>query len=151
MMTMLKKIKRVVEKTPNKIAYKVNDKSITYKELWNRANEYADLLKRQGTSPVIIYGHKEINVIIAILSCIIADRPYVPIGPCTPLYRVKQIISLTKSTLILTENSGFLDEIECLSLNELKKYENSSLNEIKNGIAYIIFTSGREFLSLKII
>ena len=51
---MLKKIKRVVEKTPNKIAYKVNDKSITYKELWNRANEYADLLKRQGTSPVIL-------------------------------------------------------------------------------------------------
>ena len=31
---MIKKIERIVKLNPNKIAYKVNDKCITYKELW---------------------------------------------------------------------------------------------------------------------
>lgn len=139
---MINKIKRIVEKNPNKIAYKVNNECITYKELWNCAYSYAQLLKRQGTSPVMIYGHKNISVVISILSCIIANRTYVPIGSCTPLYRVKQIIKITKSSLILTENNIKLDNTDCLNLEELKQYENSDIKDQKNEIVYMIFTSG---------
>ena len=84
MIKMINKIKRIVEQNPNKIAYKVNDECITYKDLWSCAYNYAKLLKRQGISPVIIYGHKNISVVISILACIIADRTYVPVGSCTP-------------------------------------------------------------------
>lgn len=139
---MINKIKRIVEQNPNKIAYKVNDECITYKELWSCAYNYAQLLKRQGTSPVIIYGHKNTSVVISILACIIADRTYVPIGSCTPLYRVKQIIDITKSSLVLTENKVSLESVDCFSLDGLKQYENCDIKENKNDIVYMIFTSG---------
>lgn len=139
---MINKIKRVVEKNPNRIAYRVNNDSITYGELWNKANFNADLLKRQGTSPVIIYGHKEINVVISILSCIIANRTYVPIGLCTPLYRIKKIIELTNSNLLLTERNISIENTECISINELTKYKSKTINAFDNNIVYIIFTSG---------
>ncbi len=139
---MINLIKKVVEKNPNKIAYIVNDESITYKELWNKASEYGELLKRQGNSPVVIYGNKNINVVISILACIIANRPYVPVGSCTPLYRLKQIIDLTKSSLVLTENQLSLDDIECITLDKLNKYKKENIKEKENEIVYIIFTSG---------
>lgn len=139
---MINKIKQIVEKNPNKIAYKVNDECITYKELWKNANYYAQLLKKQGTSPVIIYGHKNINVVISIVACIIADRTYVPVGFFTPLYRIKTIAESTNSLLILTDNDIKLENIVCSSLDGLKKYEKCEIKENKNDIVYIIFTSG---------
>lgn len=139
---MINKIKRIVEQNPNKIAYKVNNECITYNELWSCAYDYAQLLKRQGTSPVIIYGHKNISVVISILACVIADRTYVPVGSCTPLYRVKQIIEITNSSLVLTDNNVSLKGIDCFSLDGLKQYENYDIKENKNDIVYMIFTSG---------
>ena len=139
---MLRKIRKVVEKNPNKIAYKVNDECITYKELWSCAYSYAQLLKRQGTSPVVIYGHKNISVIISILACILANRTYVPVGSCTPLYRVKKIIEITNSSLVLTDNNIKLENIDCFNLEGLKKYKNCDIKKNKNDIVYMIFTSG---------
>lgn len=139
---MIDKIKKVVNQNPQKIAYMVNDESITYKELYSSAYNYAQLLKRQGTSPVIIYGHKNISVVISILACIIANRTYVPIGTCTPIYRVKQIINITKSQLILTEEKITLENVDCRNLNELEQYANYDIKENINDIVYIIFTSG---------
>ncbi len=139
---MINKIKKIVKEHPDKIAYKVKENSITYNELWNQANGYAQLLKKQGTSPVIIYGNKNVDIVVSILACIIADRPYVPVGLCTPLYRVQQIIDITNSSLILSENKLSLNNADCIDLEGLKKYENVPIKENKNDIVYIIFTSG---------
>ena len=139
---MINRIEWIVEKNPNKIAYKVNNECITYKDLWERSCHYAQLLKRQGTSPVIIHGHKNISVVISILSCVIADRPYVPIDSSTPLYRVKQIIEMTSSSLVLTENNIKIDGIDISDLDGLNKYEYLDIKEQNNEIVYIIFTSG---------
>lgn len=139
---MINRIKKVVELNPNKIAYKVNNESITYNELWNQAYKYALYLKKQGTSPVIIYGHKSINIVISILACIIADRTYVPVDSSTPLKRLNQIIELTNSLLILTDEDVSFEKIDCLCLCELKQYENCDIKQNKNDIVYIIFTSG---------
>ena len=140
MIKMINKIKKVVEKNPNKKAYIVNNDYITYKELWDKANECADYLTKQGSSPVIIYGHKELNVIISILSCIIAKRTYIPVGLCTPIYRIKKIIELTGSDLLLTDRDINID-ISC-KLDDLRKYSPNKKKIINNNIVYIIFTSG---------
>ena len=139
---MKNKIEKIVKENPNKIAYKVNDKFITYKELWDSSCYYAELLKKQGTSPVIIYGHKDIDVIISILSCILADRTYVPVELSTPINRLKQIIKISNSSLIISNNKLIIDNIDCISLDELNKFKDNEINENKNDIVYIIFTSG---------
>ncbi len=139
---MLNRIKRVVELNPNKIAYKVKNNYITYKELWDSSNHYAELLKKQGSSPVIIYGHKSINVVISILACLLANRPYVPVGLCTPSYRLKKIITITKSSLVLTDSGISFANIDVCNLEGLEKYRECSKKIIHNDIAYMIFTSG---------
>lgn len=139
---MINRIKNVVENNSTKIAYRVNKECINYEELWSCACYYAQLLKKQGTSPVIIYGHKNISVIISILSCIIANRTYVPIGLCTPLHRMKKIIKITNSSLILTDSDIKIDNVDCFNLDGLKKYENCEEKVQDNDIVYIIFTSG---------
>ena len=139
---MKKKIEKIVKQNPNKIAYKVKNNSITYKELWDTSSFYADLLKREGTSPVIIYGHKDINVLISIIACIIAGRTYVPVELSTPINRLKQIVKLADSSLILTDKNISIDNINCLKLDDLKQYEKYDIKENNNDIIYIIFTSG---------
>lgn len=138
----IKKIQKVVKENPNKIAYKVNNETITYQELWSSVEKYAQSLKRQGTSPVVIYGHKEINVVKSILSCLLANRTYVPVGSCTPISRLEKIVEMTKSTLVLTDEKISIDNVCCTRIDDLDKFANLKENEIDNNIAYIIFTSG---------
>lgn len=139
---MLSAIRDVVENTPAKIAYQVKDERITFGELWELANIYADLLIRQGTSPVIIYGHKEIYVIVTILACIIAKRTYVPIDIGMPLPRVERCAAESKAGLIITERNINIDNVLSCDLNYLKNFKDNPKNLINNDTAYIIFTSG---------
>lgn len=139
---MIEKIKEIVKRNPNNIAYKINNERITYKELWNKATYYSEYLINQGVDPVIIYGHKSISILISILSCIISNRTYIPIETSMPLYRLKKIIKSTNASLILTENKINLDNISIHNLNELEKYKIHKDKNNNNNIVYIIFTSG---------
>ena len=108
----LDKIAENAEKYPLRTAYRVNGRSITYRELWEKAKEKAQTLRKGGKAPFIIYDTKEIETFIDIVACLLAGRPYVPIRYTTPPERVKEIIKTIQTC------------------------------EIKDGTAYIIFTSG---------
>lgn len=141
---MLNKFEKIVENNAEKIAYKINNEKITYQNLWQSANKLAKSLKAQGESPVILYGHKSINMVISIIACLMAKRAYVPIDLHTPMDRIYKIIKLTNSKLVIKNEDIKLNEIECLTVDEInEKYFNCDENNIaKNEIAYIIFTSG---------
>lgn len=138
----LEKIKKIVNESPNKVVYQVDNCAITYVDLWNRASIYADKLKRQGNRPVIIYGNKSINTFLSIISCLIAQRAYVPISLKTPVNRIEDIIKLSKASLILTDTNNKLNNIEICNLDGLNKYQDNDIFNNNNDIAYIIFTSG---------
>lgn len=149
MFKLLENLKNNVYKNPNRIAYKINNEKITYKRLWNEANNLAESLISQGNSPVIIYGHKSIEMIVSILACLISNRAYVPVDVYNPISRIKEIIQSTKATLIIkNENIKTLIEdenIEVLTISEInKKYfsNQAKFDTSKNETAYIIFTSG---------
>lgn len=138
---MLEKI--INQKSKSNIAYKYNNESISYDELISLSKYYGDLLKREGNSPVIIYGHKSINTFISIFSCIESNRTYIPIDTFTPANRLQEIINLSGSTLLLTDELISVANINCMKLIELNKYKNNQINKNNNNsIAYIIFTSG---------
>lgn len=139
---MIEKLKQIAKKSPNKIAYKVNNYTLSYKELFDSAIKYGNFLKKQGDSPVIIYGHKEKEIIISIFACIFANRAYVPIDITTPIYRLKKIIDITKSNLVLTNKKINYKDINFLKLSDLDKFNNLKEKKINNNIFYIIFTSG---------
>lgn len=141
---MLKKIFNIIEENKERIAYKINNDEITYGDLLINATGLAKALKSQGTSPVILYGHKSLNMVISILACLIANRAYVPIDLHVPIERLKNIIKMTKSTLIIKNEKIDIEGIESLSIEDLciKYKEFEEYDTSKNDIAYIIFTSG---------
>ena len=61
-MFVLEKI-REYAKDEGRIAVIYNDKTMTYAELEHRSNAFADYLLKNGKdkSPVVIYGHKELE------------------------------------------------------------------------------------------
>lgn len=139
---MIDKIRRHALSHPNSIAYKIGHHSITYSELFDKASIYADLLKKQGSSPVIIYGKKSLDTVISILACIIAGRTYIPLDMSSPISRIEIIASLASSTLVLTNEAVEITGCCCIPPEKLSVFE--KLDEIctESNIVYIIFTSG---------
>lgn len=144
MFNKLNELEKIVHQYKNTIAYKNQDESITYCDLWNKANNLATSLMCEGTSPVIIYGNKSINMIISIIACLIANRTYIPIDLHFPFDRIKKIIKFSHSSLLICNDKIDISYIKCMSVNEINdnysKYE--KFDTTSNNIAYIIFTSG---------
>ena len=146
---MINNILSILKSGNNSLLYQIGDEKVTYLEGYHRVVKIADNLKKQGNSPVILYGHKSINQFLSILACVVCKRSYIPIDLCTPIKRIKQIIALSKATLLIKNEDVMIDGIECLTLDELDKKYTSVNNcyEINNDIAYIIFTSGSTGIS----
>ena len=120
---MIEKIEQICKKYKDRVAYIVNDEYITYDELWKQARALANSLRNQGSSPVIIYGHKSINMIVSIVACLLSKRAYIPIDLHIPLERIEEIIKLTNSNLIIKNENIEIQSVEALRTNEIiEKY-----------------------------
>lgn len=62
---MFEKFEKVCRDVSNKIAFIGSDGAITYSELLDKVCFYSELLKKQGTGPVVISGHKETDFVVA--------------------------------------------------------------------------------------
>ncbi len=82
-------------------ACRIGGNALTYAELWQRAVETGDLLRRQGTSPVILRGDHCIDEIVTVTACLLARRAYVSVGSCVPEERFREIVRMTGSTLVV--------------------------------------------------
>ena len=137
----------IINKNDNVLAIAQGSKNITYKDLHKIIKEYASYLKREGTSPVVIYRKSNCNFLIAMLSVLESKRTYIPVGICTPINRLKEIVKMTKASLVITDEDIILDSVRVMNLFDLKKFKKNKINIIKNDIVYIIFTSGSTGIS----
>ena len=141
-MTALNKIIRAADAFPDRIAYQAGNDRISYRSLVDRAEHYADLLRRQGNTPVVLYGPKTVDTLTAIVACLISRRPYVPVGGFTPLSRLRRIIALTGASLVLTDLSPEAEGADVCPLSGLERFAGLREQESSDQTAYIIFTSG---------
>lgn len=120
-----------------KIAYVNENDKITYKDLIKEAKKYSDILKKKKVSKVILFGHKNIDMIISILSCMMAKKCYIPIDVFTPKERINSIINELDDAVIINNSEQELN-------NSIKLCNIDNLNDgtSDNDICYIIFTSG---------
>jgi len=140
--------------TPNKLAVAGSDRDIT----WNELKLEVEKLSGQFNSlnipkghPVIIYGHKEANYMVAILACIHASIPYIPTDIIYPEERIQKIKTTTGSQVLLnvSDNMLTLDFPICFNaqLSCVKKETPDFTDRVygepeKDPLQYIIFTSG---------
>ena len=142
----------IAEKHPNNIAVKCGKNQITYKELNEKSNRLANLLRKKGIKTETIVAlllHRNINMIVAILAVQKAGGAYLPIDPDYPDERKKYIIEDSKVDFIISEkeiieNSCYTQNILDVEDEEINLYDAKNLecSTSPDNLIYIIYTSG---------
>lgn len=152
-----------------KAAVWAQDRTLTYRELIERSNQLAHLLRERGLERgdrVGIYFPKAVESLIAIFGVLKAGGVYVPLDPHAPTKRIdyivrncglKALISTkarvdTLEATLLQQNafSVIIDETQAhgparISWSELTLHPSDHAprcESIENDLAYILYTSG---------
>ncbi|NTW29262.1 MAG: D-alanine--poly(phosphoribitol) ligase subunit DltA [Coriobacteriia bacterium] len=93
---------RVAEQ-PDRIAVVGEDRSMTYRELWNASDALAVHLQKEfraDRTPVVVYGHKSAYMPVCFLGALKSGRAYVPMDYSIPSDRVSEIVRQTKAKTV---------------------------------------------------
>jgi amino acid adenylation domain-containing protein len=142
-------------RTPNAIAIALAEKSLTYGELNQQANQLAHYLRSQGVKPEVMVGicvERSLEMVIAVLGVLKAGGAYVPIDPNYPAERVNFILEDTQTPFLLTQASllpnlpNLTAQLVCLDSqwDEIAQYspENPDCETNLDNLMYVIYTSG---------
>ena len=143
-----------VEKTPNNIAVVCNNKSLTYKELNEKANLLANHLIKNNINNSDIVGimvNRSLEMIIGLLGILKAGAAYLPLDPDYPNERISYILKDSNCKTILVNNNtsdslsnNYYKINISLNSNIYKHKEKKNLNKKVNAndLIYLIYTSG---------
>ncbi len=141
-----------VRKTPDQIAVSYKGRVLSYKELNDRSNQLARVLRQKGVKRNEVVGlvlHRSIEMIIAIWASLKSAATYLPIDPTDPKDRINYRLKDSRVKVVLTYQDLF-DLLEncdiVLNIDDERFYQGDSSNlELVNqstDLAYIIYTSG---------
>ncbi|WP_291572007.1 condensation domain-containing protein, partial [Clostridium sp. UBA4548] len=141
-----------VDKTPDNIAVVFEDKKLTYKELNERANSLARVLRNKGVKADSIVGimvERSLEMIVGIIGILKSGGAYLPIDPNYPKERIEYMLKDSGSKVLLSK-SGLVETIkfsgEVIDLCDENLLNENSVNLEKindsSNLAYIIYTSG---------
>ena len=96
-------------KCPERVAHRHADTVLTYASLESGSNSAAlwlhELSLAQGIdrqTPVVVYGHKENEMLVLFIACIKAGYPYIPVDSSVPTERLRQIIEASGAWVVLS-------------------------------------------------
>jgi amino acid adenylation domain-containing protein len=141
-----------VTQYPEKTAVVFKEKSLTYRQLNEKANQLARTLRESGVernSSVGILVDKSIEMVIGILGILKAGGAYLAIDPVFPEHRINFMVKDGGCTILLTQShlmNLMIDGVTKLDLNSESSYHanKSNVERVNNSddLAYIIYTSG---------
>lgn len=106
--TIHKMFEEQAEKTPDNIAVIFGDREITYRELNQRSNQLAGLLRDAGVKPgtfTAVLMERSMEMIPAVMGIIKAGGAYVPFEPSFPKMRIQKILADLNIHSIVTQHS----------------------------------------------
>jgi polyketide synthase PksJ len=148
-----------VERTPDRIAVvgtvvrKRFIVSVTYRELNQKSNQLAHLLRDKGVRPGLIVGimvERSVEMIIGLIGILKTGGAYLPIDPMFPEERIKYMLAHSSAGILvseLSEASKLSGEIEGVKLSELNNKLPTHHTHLTHPthsthLCYIIYTSG---------
>ena len=150
--TVIQLFEEQVEKTPNNIAVVFEDKSLTYKELNEKANSLGHYLRQNNVSRNDIVGimvNRSLEMIVSILAVLKSGACYIPIDPEYPQDRIEYMLENSNAKKLLTfeklqNKVDFENKLFVELTNELYDSNKENLDNINepDDLAYIIYTSG---------
>ncbi len=144
-------IAKQVEKTPDRVAVVFQDQELTYKELDEKANQLAHLLKENYVKEGTVVGvsmPSSLELLVSQLSILKLGGIIVCIDLKNPKARRDFIIKDCKLEILLTSFINNEEDVKCKKLNvELKNVSHYSKDNIDyqakaTNLAYIVYTSG---------
>jgi natural product biosynthesis luciferase-like monooxygenase protein/amino acid adenylation domain-containing protein len=151
-------IEQQVQTQPDALAVRVYEddtRSLSFKQLNERANQLARHLLAQGTGPdqrVGVCLGRTPDLLIALLACLKSGAAYVPMDPDYPTPRLQYLIGDAKlSALVTTQAIVDQTALTCDTLvlldqqrGEIERHarENLDNTHLPEQLAYVIYTSG---------
>ncbi|MCW3052829.1 MAG: Non-ribosomal peptide synthetase component, partial [Chthonomonadales bacterium] len=143
------------QRTPNAIALRFANHSLTYAQLDARANQLAHRLQEAGAGPEMLVGlcaERSVEMVIGLLGILKAGAAYVPLDPAYPQERLQHMVADAAMSVILTRQAlqeilpPFAGEVICLDAEaaSLESYPTDTpASEVRpDNLAYVIYTSG---------
>ncbi len=139
-------------RTPDNIAVYADGRTLTYRQINEKANRLARTLREHGLKPYGMAGlmvYRSAEMIIGILGILKAGGAYLPIDPAYPSERIGYVLENSGAQLLLTQNKtkGLFETGICtLNLDDSSSYcaDGSNLDNVNSprDLAYVIYTSG---------
>ncbi|WP_148886211.1 non-ribosomal peptide synthetase, partial [Xenorhabdus doucetiae] len=148
------------ERTPDKVALVFEGETLTYRQLNQRANQLAAVIRQyslQANTPIALYLDRSLEMVISMLAVLKAGGAYVPISPEYPPERVQFMLADTAAPCVVTQQRHLTTLTECAqalaeppillvadnpAITANQPVENPvSINKPAD-LAYIIYTSG---------
>lgn len=140
---------------PEKIALTCHHQEMSYRELNERANQFAGYLQKCGIGMnqlVGVYLERSADMLVALLGIFKAGGAYVPLDPAYPKPRLEMMLSDAQVSVIVTESSLLEDmpshTAQLITIDNdwpeiaQEGNENQAFPTSPNQLAYVIFTSG---------
>ncbi len=143
-----------VARTPQAVAVRFEEQSLSYAELNARANRLAHHLRALGAgagSLVGVWMERGLDMVVAILGILKAGAAYVPLDPAFPKDRIDYMMEDAELAIVVTQSSladGLPDGVHGVRLDasEAELVSQSPLNLPASAgasdLAYVIYTSG---------
>ncbi|MEO6238546.1 MAG: amino acid adenylation domain-containing protein [Vicinamibacterales bacterium] len=148
-------IQEQAARTPDAIAVVAAPRELTYRELNERANQLAHLLRRRGVMPNVRVGlciGRSVDLIVGLLGIVKAGGAYVPLNPEHPPARLALQLQESQARLLVTHDQavggieGFDGDIIDLTrdraLLEAEPQGNLTAAATPDSLVYVIYTSG---------
>jgi len=143
-------------RTPGAVAVVVEDESLTYAELDERANRLAHHLVRLGVGSEARVGvclERGMEMIISLLAVLKAGGAYVPLDPAYPAERLAFTLADSGVVVLLTQESlrstlPLADGVTVVSVDgaaseiAAESAESPARRAVPRSLAYLIYTSG---------
>jgi amino acid adenylation domain-containing protein/thioester reductase-like protein len=148
--------KKQVEETPDQIALRFFDQTITYRKLHARTTMLANvLIRKHGVKPgdfIALYLDRSPEMVISIIAIVQVGATYIPLDYSNPIKRCERIIKDCGIRVIITNesNKGNFEKedrkvlaIETLS-SESRQFggTNVKISTSPDSLAYVMSTSG---------
>ncbi|MCY8578540.1 amino acid adenylation domain-containing protein, partial [Bacillus haynesii] len=141
------------KRIPDHTAVVFEDQKLTYRQLNEKANQVARLLREKGVKPDTLVGimmERSSDMITAILGVLKAGGAYLPIDPEYPLERMRYMAFDSQVKVIVSDvplAKGLTAEsIELIHMDDerIAEQDRSDIDNVNQSgdLAYVIYTSG---------
>ncbi|MCK4258507.1 MAG: amino acid adenylation domain-containing protein, partial [Halanaerobiales bacterium] len=141
-----------VERVPDEIAIKLENQTLTYTELNQKANQLARVLREKGVNSDQLIGimvERSLEMAVGIMAILKAGGAYLSLDPAYPVERIRYMLGDSGVGMVLAQHhlmGQILFAGDWIDIEDEKLYNGdiSNLESINqpNDLAYLIYTSG---------